>query len=70
MFLALNVSVVGLERALAAYLKEAAETPFDMKTVPLATAPIHEQKPVKTGKCRIWQPGSCFPLILVTAVKV
>ncbi|XP_057297128.1 coatomer subunit gamma-2-like [Hydractinia symbiolongicarpus] len=46
----LNVSVVGLERALAAYLKEPADAPFDMKTVPVATVPIHEQqKPVKTS---------------------
>lgn len=45
----LNVSVVGLERALAAYLKEPATSqPFDMKTVPIATVSIHEQKTVKT----------------------
>ena len=53
LFLALNVSVVGLERALAAYVGNASETPFDMKTVPISTAPIHEQKPSKKGmnKC-------------------
>ena len=49
LFLALNVSVVGLERALAAYVGNASETPFDMKTVPISTAPIHEQKPSKKG---------------------
>ena len=49
-FLALNVSVVGLERALAAYLKEPTTQPFDMKTVPIATQSIHEQKPIKTSE--------------------
>ncbi|XP_002154548.2 coatomer subunit gamma-2 isoform X1 [Hydra vulgaris] len=44
----LNVSVVGLERALAAYLKEPTSTPFDMKIVPLTTVPLHEQKSIKT----------------------
>lgn len=43
----LNVSVVGLERALAAYLHEVPDTSFDMKTVPISTSPIHEQKPMK-----------------------
>jgi len=45
----LNVSVVGLERALASYVNEPTETPFDMKTVPIATQPLHAQKPVKTS---------------------
>jgi len=45
----LNVSIVGLERALAAYLKEPTDKPFDMKTVPIATLPMHEQKTVKTS---------------------
>lgn len=44
----LNISVVGLERALAAYLGENTATPFDMRTVPIATVPIHEMKTVKT----------------------
>ena len=48
--LALNVSVVGLERALTAYLKEPNTQPFDMKTVPIATQSIHEQKPIKTSE--------------------
>eukprot|EP00795_Rhopilema_esculentum_P002377 gene2377-18020_t len=43
----LNVSVVGLERALAAYLGNVSDNAFDLKTVPISTAPIHEQKPTK-----------------------
>ena len=39
----LQVSVVGLERALNAYVKEVPDTPFDIKTVPLATASMQEQ---------------------------
>ena len=37
--LALNVSVVGLERALLNYCSEPNEDPFDIKTVPIETAP-------------------------------
>ncbi|KAH9490642.1 Coatomer subunit gamma-2 [Bulinus truncatus] len=40
----LQVSVVGLERALHQYTLEPTETPFDLKSVPLATQPIVEQK--------------------------
>ena len=42
----LQVSVVGLERALHQYTLEPSEKPFDMKTVPLATQPITEQRAV------------------------
>ncbi|CAB4008575.1 coatomer subunit gamma-2-like [Paramuricea clavata] len=45
----LQVSVVGLERALNAYVKEAPDAPFDIKTVPLATASMQEQM-AKPGK--------------------
>lgn len=48
----LQVSVVGLERALHQYTLEPSEKPFDMKTVPLATQPLTEQRPV-AGK----EPG-------------
>ena len=41
----LQVSIVGLERALHHYTMEPSETPFDMKSVPLATQPMAEQKP-------------------------
>ncbi|KAL3853564.1 hypothetical protein ACJMK2_017098 [Sinanodonta woodiana] len=40
----LQVSVVGLERALHQYTLEPSEKPFDMKTVPLASQPIAEQR--------------------------
>ena len=45
----LQVSVVGLERALNAYVKEAPDAPFDIKTVPLATSSMQEQM-AKPGK--------------------
>ena len=38
------MSVVGLERALHNYTLEPSDTPFDLKTVPLATQPMIEQK--------------------------
>lgn len=45
----LNVSIVGLERALSSYLNDTASTtPFDMRTVPIATAPMTEMKTTKT----------------------
>ncbi|MGH0152793.1 UNVERIFIED_CONTAM: hypothetical protein FKN15_023708, partial [Acipenser sinensis] len=40
----LSVSVPGLEKSLHQYTLEPTEKPFDMKTVPLASAPINEQK--------------------------
>ncbi|GFS18406.1 coatomer subunit gamma [Elysia marginata] len=40
----LQMSVVGLERALHQYTLEPSETEFDMKSVPLATQPLVEQK--------------------------
>ncbi|XP_073185005.1 coatomer subunit gamma-2 isoform X1 [Lepidochelys kempii] len=43
-FNGLTVSVPGLEKALHQYTLEPSDKPFDMKTVPLATAPIFEQK--------------------------
>ena len=39
---ALNVSVVGLERALIQYCSQPNEQPFDMKIVPIEAAPITE----------------------------
>ncbi len=41
----LQVSIVGLERALHQYSLEPTEEPFDLKSVPLATQPLQEQKP-------------------------
>lgn len=40
----LQVSVVGLERALHQYTLEPTEAEFDMKSVPLATQPLADQK--------------------------
>ncbi|NXU49727.1 COPG2 protein, partial [Turnix velox] len=40
----LTVSVPGMEKALHQYTLEPSDKPFDMRTVPLATAPIFEQK--------------------------
>uniref|UniRef100_A0A803STI0 Coatomer subunit gamma n=1 Tax=Anolis carolinensis TaxID=28377 RepID=A0A803STI0_ANOCA len=46
----LTVSIPGLERALHQYTLDPSEKPFDMKSVPLATAPIIEQR---TGKEKV-----------------
>ncbi|XP_060100449.1 coatomer subunit gamma-2 [Heteronotia binoei] len=43
-FNGLTVSIPGLEKALHQYTLEPSEKSFDMKSVPLATAPIFEQK--------------------------
>jgi len=43
-FVGLQVSIVGLERALHQYTLEPSETPFDLKTVPLAVQPTQEMK--------------------------
>ncbi|NXY51484.1 COPG2 protein, partial [Ceuthmochares aereus] len=47
-FNGLTVSVPGMEKALHQYTLEPSDKPFDMKTVPLATAPIFEQKAGQT----------------------
>lgn len=44
LFPGLTVSIPGLERALHQYTLEPSEKPFDLKSVPLATAPIIEQR--------------------------
>ena len=43
-FIGLQVSIVGLERALHQYTLEPSETPFDLKSVPLAVQPTQETK--------------------------
>ena len=43
-FIGLTVSVPGMEKALHQYTLEPSEKPFDMKSIPLATAPVFEQK--------------------------
>jgi len=46
---ALNVSVVGLERALVQYCSQPQDEPFDLKTVPIDTMPFN--KPRVECKC-------------------
>lgn len=47
----LQVSLVGLEKALCQYLAEPQDAPFDIKSVPLATQPMPEEakKPAANG---------------------
>ena len=47
------MSIIGLERALQQYSLEPTETPFDLKSVPLDTQPLQEQK---TGEAATRQP--------------
>lgn len=73
MFSGLQVSVVGLERALHQYTLEPSETPFDLKSVPLATQPLVEQK-ASAGKCSNSIDGrhhfiSCFSFSFLVKVK-
>ncbi|GAB1291045.1 Coatomer subunit gamma-1 [Apodemus speciosus] len=60
----LTVSIPGLEKALQQYTLEPSEKPFDLKSVPLATTPVAEQRPVRVGIYNIrvitW-PGSAAP---------
>lgn len=49
--LGLTVSIPGLERALQQYTLEPSEKPFDLKSVPLATAPMAEQR---TGESHLY----------------
>ena len=42
------MSIVGLERALHQYTLEPSESPFDLKSVPLAVQPAQE---MKAGNC-------------------
>lgn len=61
----LQVSIVGLERALYAYVKDASHSaPFDLKTVPLATTPMQDQV-VKAGK-----PGEISHILIHLAPVV
>uniref|UniRef100_A0A674IK63 COPI coat complex subunit gamma 2 n=1 Tax=Terrapene triunguis TaxID=2587831 RepID=A0A674IK63_9SAUR len=60
-FNGLTVSVPGMEKALHQYTLEPSDKPFDMKTVPLATAPIFEQKAIlKPVIQRRLTPFICF----------
>ncbi|KAK7808198.1 hypothetical protein U0070_016923 [Myodes glareolus] len=52
----LTVSIPGLERALQQYTLEPSEKPFDLKSVPLATTPMAEQRPESTATATVKQP--------------
>ncbi|XP_031562648.1 coatomer subunit gamma-2-like [Actinia tenebrosa] len=66
----LQVSIVGLERALHAYVKDTNHSiPFDLKTVPLATTSMQEQV-IKAGKPVIETPAaSTKPTAPVAAAR-
>ncbi|XP_015677627.1 coatomer subunit gamma-1 [Protobothrops mucrosquamatus] len=51
----LTVSIPGLERALHQYTLDPSEKPFDLKSVPLATAPIIEQRAENTPTSTVKQ---------------
>ncbi|XP_069822848.1 coatomer subunit gamma-1 isoform X1 [Dendropsophus ebraccatus] len=52
----ITVSVPGLERALHQYTLDPSEKPFDLKSVPLATAPISEQRAENVPAAAVRQP--------------
>uniref|UniRef100_A0A8C3VB18 COPI coat complex subunit gamma 1 n=1 Tax=Catharus ustulatus TaxID=91951 RepID=A0A8C3VB18_CATUS len=52
----LTVSIPGLERALHQYTLEPSEKPFDLKSVPLATAPVIEQRAENAPVAVVKQP--------------
>ncbi|XP_053576699.1 coatomer subunit gamma-1 isoform X1 [Bombina bombina] len=52
----LTISVPGLERALQQYTLEPSEKPFDLKSVPLATAPVTEQRADNLPVATVRQP--------------
>lgn len=57
--LGLTVSIPGLEKALQQYTLEPSEKPFDLKSVPLATTPVAEQRP---GKALLIPKAHLLPL--------
>ncbi|KFP88502.1 Coatomer subunit gamma-2, partial [Apaloderma vittatum] len=67
-FNGLTVSVPGMEKALHQYTLEPSDKPFDMKTVPLATAPIFEQKAGNAGVS--FQPAAEIALVTSKPEKV
>ncbi|XP_075039710.1 coatomer subunit gamma-1 [Mixophyes fleayi] len=52
----LTVSIPGLERSLQQYTLEPSEKPFDLKSVPLATAPMSEQRADSLPVTTVRQP--------------
>lgn len=57
----LTVSIPGLERALHQYTLEPSEKPFDLKSVPLATAPIVEQRTGEEQTPKPWSRPRVIP---------
>lgn len=60
----MTVSIPGLERALHQYTLEPSEKPFDLKSVPLATAPIIEQRAGEEQFPECWSKLLVIPLQL------
>ncbi|XP_071985331.1 coatomer subunit gamma-1 isoform X1 [Engystomops pustulosus] len=52
----LTVSIPGLERALHQYTLEPTDKPFDLKSVPLATTPLTEQRAENVPTAAVRQP--------------
>lgn len=52
----ITVSIPGLERALHQYTLEPSEKPFDLKSVPLATTPMTEQRAENVPAATVRQP--------------
>ncbi|KAJ1110930.1 hypothetical protein NDU88_008276 [Pleurodeles waltl] len=52
----LTISIPGLERALQQYTLDPSEKPFDLKSVPLATAPVTEQRAENVPATAVRQP--------------
>ncbi|XP_063797227.1 coatomer subunit gamma-1 [Pseudophryne corroboree] len=52
----LTVSIPGLERSLQQYTLDPSEKPFDLKSVPLATAPMAEQRADSSPVTTVRQP--------------
>lgn len=59
-----------MEKALHQYTLEPSEKPFDMKTVPLATAPIFEQKAGNTQASWKWAGGKARSLGAAVVVLI
>ncbi|XP_078517901.1 coatomer subunit gamma-1 isoform X1 [Lissotriton helveticus] len=52
----LTISIPGLERALQQYTLDPSEKPFDLKSVPLATAPVTEHRAENVPAATVRQP--------------
>lgn len=59
-FIGLTVSVPGMEKALHQYTLEPSEKPFDMKSIPLAMAPVFEQKSGNSSTLSVFLYANSF----------